>query len=62
MQEIISAIQEKRLLEAFTTGTAVTIGSISSFVYAGVEYQVPVIKELGGGLLTMQLFKEIQDI
>jgi len=62
MQEIITAIKENRLIEAFTTGTAVTIGSICSFVYGGVEYRVPIVKELGGGHLTMQLFKDIQDI
>jgi hypothetical protein len=38
MQEIITAIKENRLIEAFTTGTAVTIGSIKNFVYGGVEY------------------------
>lgn len=62
IQEVIEAIKENRLLEAFTTGTAVTIGSIKSLNFDGQDYKVPIDKELNGGKFTMELFNDLSNI
>ena len=55
-------IREKRLKEVFTSGTAVTIGSVESFNFEGEEFKIEVDKEKGMGLLTYEIYKQITDI
>jgi branched-chain amino acid aminotransferase len=42
IDEVIQAIQEGRMLEAFGTGTAAVISPVCSVSFGGVEYQIPV--------------------
>ena len=48
--------------EIFTTGTAVTIGSIESFTLDGKKYSLPMDPELNSGKFTYEIYKDLTDI
>jgi len=62
INEIITAIKEKRLLEAFGAGTAVIVGPISGFNYKGVDYDVPINPKLNAGELAKKILDSIYKI
>ncbi|KRW99959.1 Aminotransferase, class IV [Pseudocohnilembus persalinus] len=62
MQEVIKAIKEGRLIEAFGAGTAVIVCPIELFHYQGKDYNVPIDPQIRAGRLTKELLEFIQDI
>jgi hypothetical protein len=62
IEEVIESIEEGRLKEVFTSGTAVTIGSIESFTYDNVVYNIPYDPKLGSGPFTFELYNNLTDI
>ncbi|WP_070136966.1 branched-chain amino acid aminotransferase [Crocinitomix algicola] len=54
VEEVISAIKEGRLQDAFGAGTAATIAHISAIGYDGVDYELPAIE-------TRELSNKIKD-
>lgn len=55
MKEIVQAIEENRLIEAFGAGTAVIVCPIEGFFYKGKEYKVPINPKYNAGDLTREL-------
>jgi len=50
------------LYEAFSVGTAVTVGPVSSFCYNYHDYKIPLIPELNAGKLTKEISDSIMGI
>ena len=51
IQEMIKAVKEGRMLEAFGVGTAAIISPVQSFNFEGETYKVPIQEEKGAGPL-----------
>ena len=62
IDEVTEAIEQNRMKEIFTTGTAVTIGSVESFNLNGKQYKIDIDPELKFGKFTYEIYKEITDI
>ena len=62
IKDVIQAIEEGRMYEAFSTGTAVTVGPIDLIGFQGNNYTVPINKDLNAGPLTYDLYNELMDI
>ncbi|KAJ2651018.1 branched-chain-amino-acid transaminase bat2 [Coemansia sp. RSA 1250] len=65
MPEVVKAIEENRMLEAFGAGTACVVCSVSTILYNGKEYEVPVDPKDPNavfGPLTKRLRDELLDI
>ncbi|KAJ2139811.1 branched-chain-amino-acid transaminase bat2 [Coemansia sp. RSA 520] len=65
MPEVVQAIADGRMLEAFGAGTACVVCSVSVVLYNGVEYQIPVDPsnpDAVFGPLTKRLRDELLDI
>ncbi|KAJ2614152.1 branched-chain-amino-acid transaminase bat2 [Coemansia sp. RSA 1365] len=65
MPEVLKALEENRMLEAFGAGTACVVCSVSEVLYNGKTYQIPVDPSNPNavfGPLTMRLRKELLDI
>jgi len=60
--DVIKAIKENRLLEAFGAGTAAVVSPVESISYKGVDYRVPVDPNLNSGQLAKRLIDEIMAI
>jgi len=54
IQEVIKAIKEKRLYEAFGAGTAAVVSPIRSIFVDGTDYQVPLVESIGAGKLSKE--------
>ncbi len=59
MPELIEAINEKRLIEAFVAGTAVIVNPIRAINYEGKEYDIPIINSKSSGEITYRILKSI---
>lgn len=62
MLEIIEALNEGRLKEMFTCGTAVTVSSIKGFQYKEKDYKLEIDEKINSGKLTYEIYKKITDI
>ncbi|PIA15570.1 branched-chain-amino-acid aminotransferase [Coemansia reversa NRRL 1564] len=65
MPEVLKALEEDRMLEAFGAGTACVVCSVSEVLYNSKTYQIPVDPSNPNavfGPLTMRLRKELLDI
>ena len=62
MKEIIKAIEEHRLIEAFGSGTAAIVSPVELIHYNGQDYQVPIDTQLNAGKLTQRLANDLMDI
>jgi len=60
--EVLSAIREGRMIEAFGAGTAAIVSPIESISYKGTDYKVPVDVQLGSGRITKRVLDEIMAI
>jgi len=58
MKEVVEAIKEGRVIEAFGAGTAATVSPIRLIHYEGKDYDIPIVPEIGAG----KLAKEMNDI
>merc|ERR1719233_2460438 len=65
MKEVISALTEGRLIEAFGAGTAAIVSPVCQIGYKGTRYAVPLDASNPvekAGPLTRRLFQNIMDI
>lgn len=62
VQDMIGAIKEKRMIEAFGAGTACVVCPVQNFNYGGVDYDIPIQKETGAGELTQRMLGLMEDI
>jgi branched-chain amino acid aminotransferase len=62
VQEMIKAVQEKRLYEAFGAGTAAIVTPVQSFNYQDVVYDIPIEQETGAGKLTSRILHIMTDL
>lgn len=62
MQDLVEASKENRILEAFGSGTAAVVSPIRNINYQGVDYNIPVVQDLGAGQLTKRIADTLADI
>ncbi len=60
VKEIIEAIKNKKLQEAFGVGTAATIAHIKSIGYDGVDYDLPIIETRGFSSKVLETLDQIK--
>ncbi|KAL9068946.1 MAG: hypothetical protein Q9157_006337 [Trypethelium eluteriae] len=61
MREVAEAVQEGRILEAFTAGTAVFIAPVAEIHFRGVDLHIPMGRG-EGGLFALQIRTWLEDI
>lgn len=62
IQELVKALKDKKVIEAFGAGTAAVVAPVKKLHYDGIDYEIPINKELQAGELTHRLATEIVDI
>jgi len=62
IQEVVKAIKEKRMIEAFGAGTAAVCSPVKSIFVDGVDYQVPIDEKIGAGHLSKELCDTLYNI
>lgn len=62
IQDLMKAAKEKRLYEAFGTGTAAIVSPVQSFYYEGELFTVPIEQEKGAGKLTQRILQMMTDL
>lgn len=62
IHEIIEAVKEERIIEAFGTGTAAVIAPVNRIGYNGQDYEIPIKEELQSGELAGRLFTQLDEI
>ena len=62
LHEVLKAVTEKRLIEAFGCGTAAVISPVRVIHYEGIDYNIPIKEEYGAGELSKQLNEELMAI
>ena len=62
IHDMIKAVKEKRIYEAFGAGTAAIVCPVQSFNYGGETYQIPIDQEKGAGKLTQRALKMMLDL
>ncbi len=65
IHEVITAIKEGRMIEAFGSGTAAIVSPVKAVGYNGVDYEVPLDKDdktQAAGQLTRKIMNTIQGI
>lgn len=54
IQDLVKAVREKRVYEAFGAGTAAIVSPVASFNYEGEVFNIPIEEEKGAGKLTQR--------
>lgn len=62
MNELVEAVDEGRMIEAFGSGTAAIVSPVESIHFKGRDLSIPICKETQAGKLTRRLAKSIMDI
>jgi branched-chain amino acid aminotransferase len=62
IDELVKAIKEKRVIEAFGAGTAAVVSPVKLIQYKGEDLIVPIKQEISSGELTNRIMNEITDI
>jgi len=64
LHEVIEAIKDNRLLEAFGAGTAAVVSPVQGFAFKDTYHPLPLDKDpsVGAGKLTQRFAKQIMDI
>lgn len=62
MGEVVKAVKEGRLQEAFGAGTAAVVSPIKLINYKDVDYNLPVDEAKGAGPLTKRVWDTLSDI
>lgn len=62
IQDMVKAVSEKRIYEAFGSGTAAIVSPVQQFTYNDQTYKIPIDEAKGAGPLTQQMVKMLQDI
>lgn len=60
--EVIERHKKGELLEVFGAGTAVIVSGVKEIHYKGVDYAIPVDKQLGIGQISFEIRKKLLDI
>jgi len=62
MDELIEALNEKRIFEAFGAGTAAVVSPIKAIHFQGIDHAIPIDPSLGIGLLAKRVADHIMAI
>jgi len=62
IQELVKAVKENRVYEAFGAGTAAVVSPIKSFYFEENTYDIPIEEEAGAGKLTQKMLKKMTDL
>lgn len=62
IDELIKALKEKRVIEAFGAGTAAVVSPVKRLHYKGEDLSVPINEKLQSGELAARLMTEVTDI
>lgn len=62
IHDMIKAVKEKRIIEAFGAGTAAIVCPVQSFNYEGETFQIPIEADKGAGKLTQRALKMMTDL
>merc|ERR1711974_159135 len=62
IDELVKALQEKRVKEIFGAGTAAIVSPVKNIGYQHKDYAVPIIEKDGAGPLALKFSKIIMDI
>jgi branched-chain amino acid aminotransferase len=62
IHELIKAVKENRVYEAFGAGTAAIVSPVKSFNYKGETFEIPIDEAAGAGKLTQRALKMMQDL
>ena len=52
IHELVKALKEKKVIEAFGAGTAAVVAPVKKLHYDGTDYEVPIKADLNSGELT----------
>lgn len=55
IDELINAIKEKRIIEAFGAGTAAVVSPVKNIHYKDIDYAIPIKDSLQSGELTSRI-------
>ena len=58
----MKACKEKRVYEAFGSGTAAIVSPVKSFNYGGETFEIPIEEAKGAGKLTQRVLKTMLDL
>lgn len=59
IDEIIEALEENRIIEAFSAGTAVICVPVSLINHNGKDYDIPINPKINSGDLTLKVYNHI---
>lgn len=62
IQEMVKAVKEGRVYEAFGAGTAAIVSPVRSFSYLGETWNIPIDEQHGAGKLTQKVLKIMLDL
>lgn len=62
VQEMIKAVKEGRMYEAFGAGTAAIVSPVQSFNYNGEIFNIPIEEDKGAGPLAQRALKMMTDL
>lgn len=62
IDDLIKALKEKRVIEAFGAGTAAVVSPVKRLHYKGEDLSVPINEKLQSGELAARLMTEVTDI
>ena len=62
VQDMIKAVKENRIYEAFGAGTAAIVSPVQSFHLNGETYKIPIEEDKGAGKLTQRVLKIMTEL
>lgn len=62
IQDMVKAVEENRIYEAFGAGTAAIVSPVQSFHYKDKTYKIPIEEDKGSGPLTQRVLKMMNDL
>lgn len=62
IQELMKAVREGRVHEAFGSGTAAIVSPVKSFNYRGETFEIPIDEKVGAGPLSTKVLNMMMDL
>ena len=62
IQQLMKAVREKRVYEAFGAGTAAIVSPVEQFTYHEEVFNIPIEADKGAGKLAQRILKMLSDI
>lgn len=62
IHDMVKAVKENRIYEAFGAGTAAIVCPVQSFNFEGETYKIPIEEEKSAGKLTQLALKMMMDL